>query len=193
MRIIARSIVVPLLVATLIMIFMAPVVLAAPGAPGSGVNRDLAAVRKATVQYHDESEALADGYVAFTPHISGMGAHYFNFLLLMDGIFVPTEPEGLLYSLVEGDRPKLVAVEYIVFGPEPDGFAGDSDEWFFEPAMCHYADGHFEFAASPDLCTHNLDGHTTLEIWHPDLWTLHTWIWRGNPDGVFEEFNPNVP
>ncbi|MEX2549894.1 MAG: hypothetical protein WD638_06695, partial [Nitriliruptoraceae bacterium] len=26
----------------------------------------------------------------------------------------------------------------------------------------------------------------------PPFYTLHAWIWQGNPDGVFAPFNPNV-
>lgn len=25
-----------------------------------------------------------------------------------------------------------------------------------------------------------------------ELWVLHAWIWQGNPDGVFADFNPTV-
>ncbi len=25
------------------------------------------------------------------------------------------------------------------------------------------------------------------------LWTLHAWIWRDNPLGLFESYNSNVP
>lgn len=28
---------------------------------------------------------------------------------------------------------------------------------------------------------------------HPDLWTLHAWVHRANPDGVFAEGNPDLP
>ncbi len=193
MRIIARSIVVTLLVATLITIFMAPVVLAAPGAPGSGVNKELAAVRKATAKYHDVNEAVADGYVQLSGHVPGMGAHFAN-LGLLDGVFSLAQPEILLYSLTEGDGPKLVAVEYGVVAPDPpDGFAGDSDVWHVHPASCHYGDGSEVEEANPDDCPETSPGGAPLVLWHPDLWALHTWIWRGNPDGIFEPINPNVP
>ncbi len=192
MRIIARSIVVSLLVATLVMIFMAPVVLAAPGAPGGGVNKDLAVARQATAKYHDVNEAVADGYVQLSGHVPGMGAHFVN-LGLMETPFDLTEPEILLYSLTEGNRPKLVAVEYVVAGPEPDGLAGDSDVWEIHLASCHYADESEIVEPNPVSCPATSPGGAPLVLWHPDLWTLHTWIWRGNPDGIFEPFNPNVP
>ncbi len=190
MRIIARSIVVPLLVAALVMIFMAPMFLAAPGAPGSGVNKELAAARRATAKYHDVNVAVADGYLPVSPHIPGMGAHYVNFALL-DAVFDIERPEILLYSMAEGNRPKLVAVEYVAASPvpspvPPDGFTGDSDEWDVHEASCHYPDGSEELQPDPSLCP-------PPAFWHPDLWALHAWVWRGNPDGIFAPSNPNVP
>lgn len=193
MRILAKSIGIPLLVATLIMVFMAPVVLAAPDAPGSGVNKELAAVRRATAKYHDVSRAVADGYVQLSGHVPGMGAHFVN-LGLVDITFDLTEPEILLYSLTEGNKPKLVSVEYANAIFAPSGFTGDLDEWHVHLASCHYADGSELEIPAPFLCPDpHPDTGAPLGLWHPDLWTLHTWIWRGNPDGVFEEFNPNVP
>ncbi len=198
MRIIARTIVVSLLVAALVMIFMAPVVLAAPGAPGSGVNKELAAVRKATAKYHDVSRAVADGYEQLSGHVPGMGAHFVNFGL-METPFDLTEPEILLYSLTEGNKPKLVAVEYVVAGPEPGDLAGDFDVWVLHLASCHYEDEFEVEETSPLACPttsppwNGNPGGAPLVLWHPDLWALHTWIWRGNPDGVFAARNPNVP
>ncbi|HXG95441.1 MAG TPA: hypothetical protein VNN73_24130 [Blastocatellia bacterium] len=25
------------------------------------------------------------------------------------------------------------------------------------------------------------------------LWTLHAWVWKENPNGIFAEFSPRVP
>ncbi len=194
MRNIARSIGVPLLVAALVMIFMAPVVLAAPGAPGGGVNSELAAARRATAKYHDVSTAIADGYVPVSHHVPGMGVHYLRLdpgtgLPDIDPIFDATRPEILLYSLAEGNRPKLVAVEYVVAGDVP----GDPNGWVPHEATCHYADLVEIVESDPFSCPGTSPGGAPFVLWHPDLWTRHTWIWRGNPDGIFEPINPNVP
>ena len=29
-------------------------------------------------------------------------------------------------------------------------------------------------------------------FWHPDLVTLHVWLWYPNPDGLFASYNPLV-
>ncbi len=159
---------------------------------------ELFEAREATAKYLDVSTAIADGYVPVSPHVPGMGAHYVNFALL-DGVFSLAQPEILLYSLTEGDGPKLVAVEYAVAGPKPSGFAGHSDAWDLHLASCHYADEFEVEETNPLACPttsppwNGNPGGAPLVLWHPDLWALHTWIWLWNPDGVFAAFNPNVP
>jgi len=157
------------------------------------MRQELAQVRQATTKYHDEAEALADGYVPVSPHVPGMGAHYINFAIL-DETFDLEHPEILLYSLTEGDGPKLVGMEYVVTSIEaPEGFPGDSDEWEIHPASCHYEDGYEIVEPNPVNCPATSPGGAPLALWHPDLQALHVWIWRANPDGIFEPFNPNVP
>jgi hypothetical protein len=29
-------------------------------------------------------------------------------------------------------------------------------------------------------------------LWHPDLVTMHLWLWYPNPDGVFNPTNPLI-
>ena len=31
-----------------------------------------------------------------------------------------------------------------------------------------------------------------FSFWHPDLVTLHLWLWYPNPDGVFNSTNPLI-
>jgi hypothetical protein len=31
-----------------------------------------------------------------------------------------------------------------------------------------------------------------LFFWHPDLVTLHVWLWYPNPDGLYASMNPFV-
>ncbi len=157
---------------------------------------ELFEAREATAKYLDVSMAIADGYVPVSPPVPGMGVHYLRFLPIppvpdVDPVFEATRPEILLYSLT-GDGPKLVAVEYAVAGPEPSGFAGRSDVWDLHLASCHYADEfEIEEPDSSSCPTTSPDG-APLVLWHPDLWTLHVWMWLWNPDGIFEPFNPNV-
>ena len=125
--------------------------------------RELAQARRATAKYHDVANAIADGYVDVNLYTSGEGHHYIN-LLLVDGIFNPEQPEGLLYANHPGgDGLKLVAVEYIspdTF-PVPQGFTGDDDVWQLEEPF--------------------------------PVWVLNAWIWLNNPDGIFTFLNARVP
>ena len=35
-------------------------------------------------------------------------------------------------------------------------------------------------------------GGSKFFFWHPDLVTLHVWLWHHNPDGLYEGMNPLV-
>jgi len=82
---------------------------------------------------------------------------------LIDDTFDVENPEILVYSPNPNGRLRLVAVEYAV----PDSFP--------------VPDGFF---GDSDVWDDNLDFH---------LWTLHAWVWQGNPNGMFAELNPNIP
>jgi hypothetical protein len=187
-----KILLVSLLVVVLVLTTLTALVLAAPG----GVNdpdtlQALAAARAATNKYHDVSVAGADGYAPVTecievPGLGAMGFHYVNFGLL-DGIFNLATPEILLYAPA-GNGLRLVAVEYAVVGPEPEGLPGDDDAWEFHEASCHYTDGSEEPCASLD----DADPGKVLALWHPGIWALHVWLWQANPNGIFEDFNPKA-
>lgn len=157
--------------------------------------QELAQVRQATKQYHDAEQALADGYVPSSAHVPGMGIHYLN-PGLVDGTFEKEKPELLVY-VDRGNHRKLVAVEYAVPVPlsedPPEGFTGDADKWHVHEAACHYVDGtEIHEEAEGDCPDRNPNTGAELASWHPDLWTLHAWVWLGNPQGIFNETNPNV-
>jgi hypothetical protein len=124
---------------------------------------ELARARNATAKYHDVALAEADGY-AFTDCVPGEGLEYVNFGLL-DCTFDIEHPEALHY-IQEGNRLRLVGVEYVVpivcTATAPEGFTGDADEWEF------MGEG--------------------LPIWN-----LRAALWLPNPDGIFAEDNPRVP
>jgi hypothetical protein len=51
--------------------------------------------------------------------------------------------------------------------------------------------GQFVPAAAESDCAAE-NGGATLAFWHPDLVTLHVWLWYPNPDGIFAARNPLV-
>ena len=135
------------------------------------LDAQLKKVRKAAMRFHSFEQAKKAGYAdpyPFnpSPYVPNMGFHYIN-VGLIDGEFDMEKPEILLYVPNEQGQLKLVGVEYAIpqaiSSTPPEGFIGDNDHWHLNP---------------------NVAGGS---------WTLHAWVVMDNPDGVFAEFNPNVP
>lgn len=131
---------------------------------------DLAAVRQATVQYHDVNAAIAAGYVPVDECVPGMGYHYVNFGQF--GRMDPLVPDALTYAANAKGHLRLVAAEWFMVDADQN-LATDSDR----PSMFGK-----EFDG-PML------GHAPGMPIHYDL---HAYLWKGNPDGVLATFNPNV-
>src|SRR5262245_2588405 len=148
------------------------------------LTRQLAQMRVATAKYvTDLDQAKADGYKVITPMMHNMGFHYLN-----PGItkFDVTKPPILVYTR-RGSQYMLGAVEW-VFPTKPKTPPLKGAKYGSFPAACHYEDGNFVPASSEDDCdaTHN---GSKFFFWHPDLVTLHVWIWHHNPDGLYEGMN----
>jgi hypothetical protein len=132
----------------------------------SAGQRGLADVRHATARFHDVDAAVAAGYQQFLPCFDqpGVGGmgQHFVDMDALDAAVDASHPEALVYE-VHNDKFELVAVEYIV--PQAAWTAG-------EPPTLH---GH---------AFHRLDAL--------GIWVQHAWIWRSNPAGIFEDYNPSV-
>lgn len=130
--------------------------------------RWLRRLRRATRQYRDFDRAIDAGYdVQATPcqqtDAGGMGYHYANFGLI-DGQLEPLRPEILLYEPQRNGRWRLVAVEYAI----PYADWDDS----LEPPEIHGV----PFVRNDVF----------------NLWVLHAWVFKKNPAGTFEGWNPRV-
>ena len=101
-------------------------------AHAAGLQDELAQVRGATARFHRVEEALAAGYelgwvngsgvriitgCVSHPTAGAMGYHYFNQQLVADNAVDPLEPEALVYAPAPDGGLKLVAVEWVVRGP----------------------------------------------------------------------------
>ncbi|MFB7517769.1 hypothetical protein [Streptomyces sp. NPDC056144] len=129
---------------------------------------DLKVTHAATVKYKNEQAALDDGYLRTDmcvedPQLGGMGYHYVKPALL--GSVDPAKPTAMLYEKNEktGKR-ELVAVEWVV----PN--TGQPRPRLFDRGF----DGPFDF---PPVGPH---------------YSLHAWIYKKNPKGVFTPYNPRV-
>jgi hypothetical protein len=144
---------------------------AAPGAQAaadSALNAQLQALRLATASFHSLDNAIAAGWTEqLTPCLSspdgGMGYHQVNWDVFFDNQVDALRPELLVYAPTPSGGKRLVAVEYLVFA---DALGSDPVPELFGQAF-HY---------NPDV----------------DAWVLHVWLWQGNRNGLFADWNPAV-
>jgi hypothetical protein len=144
----------------------------------------LAQVRRATARFHRVEEAIAAGYelgwvngsgvriitgCVSHPTAGAMGYHYFNPELMADNAVDPLEPEALVYESTPYGGRRLVAVEWVVRGPQsnPPGVS--------EP---------------PSVLGREM--HILVPPPGPAFYLLHGWVWKHNPAGMFADWNPKV-
>jgi hypothetical protein len=130
-------------------------------------HQDLERAYDATVKYKSEQAALNDGYqrtdeCVEDDRLGGMGYHYVKPAHI--GSTDPTKPAALLYEDDHKGGRKLVAVEYVVLN------TGQPRPRMFDRGF----DGP---AVLPGLGDH---------------YSLHAWIFKKNPKGVFTPYNPRV-
>jgi hypothetical protein len=147
-----------------------------------GLEDELAQVRRVTARFHDLDAALAAGYelgwvngsgvriitgCVSHPTAGAMGYHYFNAELMADLTTDVLRPEVLVYAPGPEGQLRLVAVEWVVRGPNsnPPGVS--------EPPSVLGMPMHILVPAV-------------------GFWIMHAWVWQPNPAGMFADFNPDV-
>ncbi|HKX84403.1 MAG TPA: hypothetical protein VJL58_09295 [Pyrinomonadaceae bacterium] len=124
----------------------------------------LAQVRAATAKYHNVQEAIADGYAPLSPCVA-----------------LPTGPAmGIHYvNIPKIDANLNVAEpEVLVYLPDAEGDLTLVAAEYMIPTVFS--------PEAPELMGQHF---------HPgpqSTWTLHAWIWRHNPSGMFADFNPKL-
>ena len=136
----------------------------------------LARVRQATAAFHRLSAAEAAGYGPFyvcTDHATdgAMGQHYVNGTLVGDPTIDPLRPEALVYAPKPGGGLRLVGVEYVVFQADWDALYDAPPSLFGRRFALVEAGNRYGL---------------------PAFYELHAWIWRPNPNGMFNDWNPKV-
>ena len=134
---------------------------------------DLAQVRAATARFHRPAAAEEAGWVLVdgldhcfeNPGVGAMGYHYINEPL--DVNIDVLAPEAMVYAPgpKEGQL-QLAAVEYIV--PVAAWEAAENE-------------------GLPTVLGKEFHLNEALGVY-----VLHAWIWKNNPSGMFEDWNPNV-
>jgi len=151
--------------------------------------QSLAAMRVATAKYATNlNQAKADGYKIITPMIPDMGIHYMNAKIAG---FDVTKPPILVYQK-RGNKYLLGALEW-VFTSMPKTALLPGAKYGAFGAACHYKDGTFTPATSQDACPKTSpQSGSAFNFWHPNLVTMHVWLWYPNPAGLFSGINPLV-
>lgn len=158
-------------------------------AASSALTRDIAAARTATAKYATSlARASAAGYKIITKMMPDMGYHFLN-----PGIigFNVRKPAILVYEHT-GSGWQLGALEW-VFTSMPENPPLPNATFGSFPAACHYTDGTFvpdeNSATCPKKAPHS---GAAFFFWHPDLITMHVWVWYPNPAGLYSSTNPDV-
>jgi hypothetical protein len=177
---------VSLVAATLAVV--ATIALAAPGlalianaVPESAAADGLANVRDATAIYTEPTAALASGYELLTdaaglacieqPGLGAMGVHYVKGALIQSGTLDAARPQALVYEVQPSGQLRLVALEYVLFQSAWDATHSSPPTLFGQQFMLTPAGNRFGL---------------------PAFYSLHAWIWKHNPEGTFEPWNPQV-
>ena len=147
----------------------------------TGDNDGLGAVRAATAKFHDFGAAAADNRGELkdavgiscidAPGLGAMGIHWVKGGIVGDGAVDALDPEAVIYEPEANGRMRLVAVEYVVFQADWDKNHSSRPSLFGQ---------EFNFTPSPNRF--NLQ----------PFYSLHAWLWKHNPSGMFYPWNPNV-
>jgi hypothetical protein len=149
----------------------------------------LAKARLATGRYAlNLAAAKHDGYQIITRMIPDMGWHYLN--PAIHG-FDATKPHLLVYER-HHHTWQLGALEWVFTQPPATPPLPGATYGSFA-AACHYQDGTFVFARTQELCApRSPQTGARFSFWHPDLVTLHVWLWYHNPAGLYSGTNPLI-
>jgi hypothetical protein len=143
-------------------------------AVGASAKADtLTTVRTLTARFHSLEQAKTAGYVPFyvcaeQPGVGTMGQHYVNFDLVGDPTVDPLKPEALVYEPQADGSLTLVALEWVQVGPQ--------------------------VATGPTVLGHDMLYRTAPNRYgiEPGFYERHYWLYKSNPLGAFEDWNPNV-
>jgi len=138
------------------------------------------ALRHATAKYHDISVAEGAGYALLrdaqniacidNQPVGGMGVHFVNGGV-GDTELDPYEPEALVYAPMRDRTLRLAALEYIVFAAAWDAEHSSPPSLFGQQFFLTPAPNRFGI---------------------PAFYALHVWIWKRNPAGLTQPWNPRV-
>jgi hypothetical protein len=139
----------------------------------AGGPSDQTRIRSATAPYKSLEVATAAGYALLPgldhcfnqPGVGAMGYHYIQAASLDLDLDLEA-PEAMVYAPGPNEQLKLAAVEYIV----------PAEPW-----------DKVHPGKLPELMGHSLHLNEVLGVY-----VLHAWVWKDNPAGMYEDWNPEV-
>jgi len=166
----------------LIGLLLCPAAMLLQGAPSAlaaeGATPLVDRVRAATARYVELNVALADGFVAATPCVSGpdtgaMGVHFVLPSRISAGVLNAEQPEALIYEPMADGAMRLVGVEFIVL----------ESVWAAKHA-----------AGSVPALDGNLLNYIAAPNRYglPAFYEIHVWAWEQNPRGSYADWNTHV-
>jgi hypothetical protein len=129
----------------------------------------LAEVRALSAKFHRFEASQDAGYTVLATAcrdnqpIGAMGYHYLN-PAFVDDVVRPLEPELVIYEPTKNGELRFVGLEYII----PYAIRPETDP-------------------PPEMF-----GEEFLQNAGDQLWMMHVWVGRQNPDGVLAIWNPKV-
>jgi hypothetical protein len=158
-------------------------------AAGQTLANDIATARLATAKYATNlARAKADGYQILTKMMPNMGFHFINPKI---GGFNVRKPQILVYER-HGKTWQLGALEW-VFTKIPKNPPLPFATFGTFPAACHYKDGTFVVDEHATTCPKKAPKTgAAFNFWHPDLVTMHVWVWYPNRAGLYSSTNPDI-
>jgi hypothetical protein len=153
-----------------------------------------ASARSSTAKYHSLTVAKKAGYSILAdtagitciaePGMGAIGVHYVKGDLVKDPAIDAKEPEALAYAPDGHGTLHLAALEYVVIQGDwnahqiPPASLGAGSPASIAPPMLF---GHeFNFTDAPN------------RYGLPPFYSLHVWLWKNNPAGTLEMWNPSV-
>jgi hypothetical protein len=133
-------------------------------------------VRDSTEQFKDVSAAIAAGYTLQFGCVSGddygaMGLHYVNGDLVNKGVLDATKPQIVIYEAQPDGTLQLIGADYLLLAAAWDATHSSPPELMGQ---------FFHLFTSPN------------RFGLPNFYTLHVWAWKGNPQGAFVNWHPDV-
>ncbi|MCX4545723.1 hypothetical protein [Streptomyces sp. NBC_01565] len=148
-----------------------------PGGPEAGeAAAALAATYRATARFQRHEEAVEAGYVPdkyCVANKSGPGAlGYPHFNHELDNSVDPSRPTALFYEDDGRGGKRLVGVQWLVYDRDQNLATSDDRPTMFGKPFKGPNPGNFPG--------------------QPIHYALHLWLWKKNPKGEFETYNPAV-